>query len=96
MNLSETPYTLSTSILQMPFTLTETLLSIGMLVCVIALYLSLPKALEKYEALILRRKKIEKRHILSELVIMKEIQTEIDEEMRQAMIRRALRDKEQS
>ncbi len=93
MNLLETPYILSVQTLQKPFSPDEYIIAGGVLICAIGAYLLLPIITDAYDAMIAKKNKIIKKQALNDLIMMKEIQSEIDEEMKQAMIRTALREK---
>ncbi|MFZ4461512.1 MAG: hypothetical protein ACOYN2_03035 [Patescibacteria group bacterium] len=93
MMLLETPYALQAAALQHPFTPDEYIIAGGVLGVAITIYLLLPMVSQALDSMNMRQKKREKKQALSELIIMKDIQTEIDEEMKQAMIRSALREK---
>jgi hypothetical protein len=94
MNLLETPYVLNANALQTSITPDEYVIAGGMLAAAALLYFVLPKVVKFFETRKEKQIKLEKRQALNDLVKMKEIQTEIDEEMKQAMIQSALREKE--
>jgi type II secretory pathway pseudopilin PulG len=92
MSLEPTTYTYDYSAIT-GITQTDQIIGVGMVVVGIILYIVLPSFYQYLEARALLREKNIKRQAIGDLISMKEIQGEIEKEIRDALIRSELRAK---
>lgn len=95
MTLEPAAYTYNYSVIS-GITQTDQIIGVGIVVAGIILYLILPSLYQYLERRALLREKNIKRQAIGDLISMKEIQGEIEKEMRDALIRSELRAKPQA
>lgn len=94
MDLFETTYRQDASVLLGSLSLVELATAFVLILLLIGLFFSIPKLAKLFEDYRKKKTKKKNQNVIQDLKMMKEIQTEIDEEMKQALIAKALREKE--